>query len=500
MERDYCKIGEEISITGFFSEYLPPCFKISKNFFKNTPKENCDLIKPACFNMSRFNMNESRRNIFIPEFCSYAVLTNFIKKNDIIQELVEFCESKGLSFSPILDDDGTIMKHEQVYNETCNKNSKYIDNIVEKIIRSTGAKKILKLDISNCFSSFYIHMIPSIILGYEQTENEYKKYTRNKKDKSINPMYLKYRKLDEIVRKQNLNQTNGLLVGTQYSKIISEGILTRIDIELKKENIKFSRYVDDYEVYLYEDNEKEIINIFEKILKKYGFSLNNEKTEIINFPYYMEENLEKIFNSLTNKKINESELMHLFNTFFSLEKNGTKGAIRYLLKSIEANPINMPDIKLYKSYLLTIMKNNERSLTKACLLLIENKDKMILKPEELKFLEDLISFYVKNNRELETIWLIYLLIETDNIKKCEKTIDLIVKSDNELAKILLIRKNIADDFQINIITEKSNSWIALYELYAMNLIPEDIFIEKLSLNKNLEIYQKLKSENLHFVY
>ena len=72
------------------------------------------------------------------------------------------------------------------------------------------------------------------------------------------------------IRKQNLNRTNGLLVGPLLSKIIVEAILTRIDLELEAVGIHFSRYVDDYEVYLYRHEEKEIISVFEKILKQYG--------------------------------------------------------------------------------------------------------------------------------------------------------------------------------------------------------------------------------------
>ena len=500
MRRDYSKIEEEISIKGFFSEYLPPCFKISKDFFTTIPNEQCDLIKPFCFTMSRFNNNESRRNIFIPEFGAYLVLTNFIRKNNIIKEIVEFCETENESFSPILGDDDTIICHEQSYDKTSSKNSNYIDNIVEKIIRSAGAKKILKLDISNCFSSIYIHMIPAILLGYEKTEDEYKKFCKNPKNPSINRTYLKYKNLDKIVRKQNLNQTNGLLTGTQYSKIISEGILTRIDKELKIKNIRFSRYVDDYEIYLYEDNEKEIISIFERILKKYGFSLNNEKTEIIEFPYYISKNLEKIFDESSNKKLDNSELMNLFNTFFELEKEGVKGAIRYLLKSIETKPINANNPILYKSYLLTIIKNNERSLTKACLLLIENKNTMKLDSTEIEMIQSLISFYIQTNRDLEVIWLVYLLIETNNIIECTKIINLIVESDNELAQMLLVRKSILDEIQIKKITEKCISWISLYELYAQNIIDEDNFIKKLLLNKNIEMYKNLKNRGLHFIY
>ncbi len=154
---------------------------------------------------------------------------------------------------------------------------------------------------------------------------------------------------------------------------------------------------------------------------------------MIDFPYYVTENLEKIFNDSLNKELNDAELMNLFNTFFNLEKSGTKGAIRHLLKNIENNPIDVSDYMLYKSYLLTIIKNNERLLTKACLLLIENQDTMSLNSTDIELLQNLISFYIQNNRELEAIWLTYLLIETNSMKKYTKVIDLIIKSDNELA-------------------------------------------------------------------
>lgn len=495
MERDYSFISEEIAITGFFSEYLPPCFEISKEFFNHVPSENCDLIKPVCFTMSRFNANESRRNIFIPEYGSYCVLSKYINREGIIKELIEFCETEKESFSPILAADDTLMKHEQSYDKSCDsESSTYIENIVEKIIKSAGAKKILKLDIS----SLYIHMIPAILLGYEKAEEEYKKDV--KKESCINLTYKKYKKLDQLIRQQNLNQTNGLLVGTQYSKIISESILTRIDKELKAKKIKFSRYVDDYEVYLYDNNEKQIISIFENVLKKYGFSLNHEKTEIVDFPYYVTENLEKIFKGSLDKKLDSAELMELFNIFLNLEKNGTKGAIRYLLKKIEINPIDVSNYELYKSYLLTIIKNNERSLTKACLLLIENQDKMPLKIKDIELCQELIEFYIKNNRDIEVIWLVYLLIETNNIEECTKTIELIYESYNELAQLLLIRKGIINDIQKNKIVAKCKSWIALYELYSIDWIDEKKFVEELSINKNLDMYKYLKKNKLHFVY
>ncbi len=99
MNRDYSKIEKEIKTTGFFSEYLPPCFEITSSFFVRIPGENCDLIKPYCFTMSRYNGNDSRRNIYIPEFGSYAAAHSFLKNNNLFQRIIEFTEQHTHSFS-----------------------------------------------------------------------------------------------------------------------------------------------------------------------------------------------------------------------------------------------------------------------------------------------------------------------------------------------------------------------------------------------------------------
>lgn len=181
MSRDYKFLEKNIAIDGFFSEYLPPCFSFDENVLKNPPPNPCDLITPYSFTMSRFNGNESRRTIFIPEIGSYLAAHFYMQENGIYKELIEFTESCDHSFSPVLDQDDCIAYHEQSYHGTPVDgevlSSKYIVNIGEKIIRAAGAKKILKLDISNCYSSFYMHMIPAIRLGAETAEIEYNKPT-----------------------------------------------------------------------------------------------------------------------------------------------------------------------------------------------------------------------------------------------------------------------------------------------------------------------------------
>lgn len=499
MKRNYKEIYKSIILDGFFSEYLPPCFKLDELMFKNPPKSNCDLIQPYSFTMSRFNTNDSRRTIFIPEIGAYAVLNEYIKNNQILEEITEFIDSNPFSFSKIIMEDGSIRKHEQVYGEEITEgekiNSQYIDNVVKKLILSAGAKKVLKLDIANCFSSFYTHYIPAIILGYEKAEENYKK---NLRGEQVEETYKKYSKLDEIIRKQNKNQTNGLLVGPIISKIIVEGLLSRIDIELRNKGLLFTRYVDDYEVYLFDDNEDYVKSIFISILKKYGLNLNFEKVEILDFPYYTVNNFDKIIEFYSGDKVEDYDLIQLFNDFFEIERSGTKGAIRYLLKCLENEPINVGNNDLFDSYILTIMSNNSRSLTKACSLLIKNKMGSKVNEKHVEHIKSMMEINVKKDYDLEVIWLLYVLIETNNIVKDDSVVNIILESDNETAKIMLLRKNLTSN--VEIIKQEAKSWILNYELFASGFIDIDELCEIIPLNRNKEMYEKLKEQDLHFCY
>ena len=503
MARNYKSIGKEIALSGFFSEYLPPCFSLNSKVLNNPPPVDCDLIKPLGFTMSRYNANDSRRTIFIPEIGSYLSAHMFMSENNIYRELIQFTQTESNSFSPILDENSAIMRHEQSYGKATEiPTSEYIKNISSKLIRSVGARKILRLDISNCYSSFYMHMIPAIILGTEVAEAEYDKSLKRRMDSSItvNPQYDLYSKLDEVIRRQNLNRTNGLLPGILSSKMIAEAVLTRIDKELSANRINFVRYVDDYEVFLYDNNEDAIISIFSRILRKYGFTLNFEKNQIIEFPFYIVENFEKILNKKFEKEVDCSELIEIFNRFFLIEKSGTKGAVRYLLKSLEKYNVRVEEPLLYKSYLITIMSNEPRSLSKACSILINNKDKYSLSHDDKKTILNMLVQNIKNGYDLETVWLLYLLIETDNLCRDDNIISEIVSSCSELTWVMLLRKQLLNDSELSLVKERADSWIMLYELYQGGFINESDFVQKLNLNKNISMYQKFKEKGIHFVY
>ena len=502
MPRNYREIQKEIALTGFFSEYLPPCFSLNRKALNYTPTENCDLIPPYSFSMSRFNGNDARRTIFLPEIGSYVVAYRYMRDKRIIQELIEFTEKQHHSFSPILGENNSIVRHEQVYDclndDTFELSTDYIENIGKKIILASGAKKILKLDISNCFASFYIHMIPAIILGARLAQEEYEK---DQKIENCSETYKKYKKLDEVIRKQNLNRTNGLLPGILTSKIIAEALLTRIDMELEAAGFNFVRYVDDYEVFLYDDSEQSTISEFSKKLKIYGFSLNYEKTEVVDFPYYIMENFNKILGEKLNKTMDTQDIIDIFNSFLEMEKNGTKGAVRFLVKVLQQKgvEVEMSNKELYKAYLISVMANNERSLTKACSIFIDNQEAYPLSANDVESINRLLDKHIIYEHDLEVIWLIYLLVKTRNLDAGSPLIGRVVNTQNELAQLILLHNGLLHSDQQVVIKEKAKSWILLYELFARDSLSEEEFAERLNLHHNLDMYKKFKSKDIHFI-
>jgi hypothetical protein len=502
--RTYEEIEKEIVTEGFFSEYLPPCFYFNQKALKNPPPQACDTIKPISFSMNRYNNNDARRTIYIPEIGSYLATHMYMKEHKIYRELIELCKNNDHSFSPILDKYGRVRQHEESYlYERGTKFSEYIDNISEKLILASGAKAILKLDISNCYSSFYLHMIPAIALGLEEADKQYKKALLKStgSDINLNPTYVIFRDFDAVVRRQNSNQTNGLLPGILSSKIIVESLLCRIDKEIEAQGINFVRYVDDYEVFLYDNNIDYVISKFTTILKKYGFTLNSEKTKVLEFPYYIIDNFEKILDDKLSDKIDNADLMEIFNSFYRLEKDSSKGAIHYLLKVLENYTDRIECKDLCKSYLLTIMSNDPRSLTKACELLIENNNsEEKLTASDIKIISDMLTKHIEKEYDLEAIWLLYLLIETNNINaESEDLISCIINSENELLQLMLFSSNLLNSAHIESIKSKAKSWILLYELYQKDIIEETYFFDQLAINQNKTMYTKLKNNNIHFI-
>ena len=141
-----------------------------------------------------------------------------------------------------------------------------------------------KLDISHCFDSIYTHSISWAVYKKEFA----KKYLSETK-KSFPDCF------DKLMQQVNYNETNGILIGPEVSRIFAEIILQAIDVEIKDDLVvkglklgvdyQVFRYVDDYFVFYNDASEFAIIkSVLQKKLKVFKLDLNKHKEEVYSRP------------------------------------------------------------------------------------------------------------------------------------------------------------------------------------------------------------------------
>lgn len=513
-DTDMLKITKTFTQDGYFSEYLPPSFSLSKN--QNVAKlfdgsivisNKSDLAEPISFSMSRFKKDGSRRTIYVPELCSYISAIKVMTDKNLISDLITSLTS-NVSFSPLLQASGELTRHEKNYIPTTSEEFlefedvalTYVPNVLKKLNLAKGAKKILCLDISNFYGNIYTHLLPAIKLGYEDAELQYKAQRANNTDPVISDDYRKYVELDEAVRNMNGARTNGLLAGTIISQFLAEALLSRIDIELKNEKINYVRYVDDYEVFIYDESQIEKIkSIVENKLRKYFLALNEEKTDIVEFPYYLVENLKKIYEGYSNRELSDEELMKLFNCYFRLEQEGIKGSIRFLIKSIGSD-LKPKNKNIFTTYLINTLVNDSRSMVKTCELLITQKSKIEIKKHDIEIIKNLLLQHLNCSNDLEVLWLLYLLKEFGVRKFIAKISRKIIHSHNDLAIIMLIEEFQINDKMIDECKTNAKSWLLCYQLFLRGHLTKNEFKTKSKIKHNISFYSKLKKHEFSFYH
>ncbi len=510
------KLLNIIKEKGIFSEYLPENFNIKSDTVNlyGAGASHKDRVEPYSYYMSRFGKDGDRRLISIPEVASYVSLINFLRDNkDILEDIIQISGNDFNSFSRIANEEYEIIDVDNIYGDaiggvslTINdstenqeeerERSVYVENMLHKIHLTRGASGILHIDISEFYKSIYTHMLSAIKLGIDGAKEA---FLRDSQDES----YRKYVALDDRIRRLNGARTNGILVGPYISRMISEAILARVDIELRDSGFTFVRYADDYEIAIYkegdlEDIKSKLIAIFEK----YNFRINNEKTIYERYPFYMFSNFEKIISRLVgkDKTIDSVEIVELFNKFLHMEKNGEKGAVRYLLKTYK-NEYHVKDKQLYASYLLNVLCNDEKALGLACKIIIHEykSNRIELDDRFYDVIIDKLQYEIKKKHDLEIVWLTYLLKYTDFPITLE-LLKKIIQSKCDLAVIVILEEwsEMIDINDIEWCWNNMSSWVLLYQIALRYPEKKEKFYQKLGIVHNQDFYNKLFGENYSF--
>lgn len=141
---------------------------------------------------------------------------------------------------------------------------------------------LMKLDISRCFDSIYTHSIEWSMRGKEFAKNHLP--ARGKKTFES--------EFDTAIRHANWNETHGIIVGPELSRVFAEIILQSADRSVKDSakhldrRFEIRRYVDDYFVF---SDSTEVLNEVKEIVRRslgaLNLHLNESKTDIQQRPF-----------------------------------------------------------------------------------------------------------------------------------------------------------------------------------------------------------------------
>lgn len=138
---------------------------------------------------------------------------------------------------------------------------------------------LVKLDISKCFESIYTHSIGWATIGKGAQKEALSESKGSFPDR-----------FDRLLQHMNMGETNGIIIGPEFSRIFAEIILQAIDQEVEHKlrnkspplhhqvDYEVFRYVDDYFIfYNKKEDKKLIVDELQHSLKSYKLYLNSAK-------------------------------------------------------------------------------------------------------------------------------------------------------------------------------------------------------------------------------
>ncbi|WP_115526594.1 MULTISPECIES: antiviral reverse transcriptase Drt3b [Xanthomonas] len=143
---------------------------------------------------------------------------------------------------------------------------------------------LMKLDVSKCFDSIYTHSIEWSMRGKDFSKNHLPNPARGKVTFES--------EFDAAVRHSNWNETHGIIVGPESSRIFAEVVLQSVDRSIERSlddkglKIEIRRYVDDFYIFGNSQADLELVKkVVRDSLSGINLHLNESKTETSPRPF-----------------------------------------------------------------------------------------------------------------------------------------------------------------------------------------------------------------------
>lgn len=272
---------------GYFPEayILPPCFYVGKHpsygkrYFTYTAKKYRPKISQLCeFHFPKSNFTDRNFSIIDPEIHNDIAFEFADNWNEVL-DIIFHTDKCIYSYSfPIPVDAsnagflGKLRSGRMIYE--------FIEMAENDLVEEAYRYKFLiRTDIKNFYPSVYTHSIAWAFhrKSFIRTGNNRSDYT------------LLGNRLDKLFQNANEGCTNGLPIGPVVSDLISEVILSAIDLKISQKvrelDILAVRFKDDYRFLCKTKNDcQRIIKSLQKELKEFNLLPNEEKTDVHELP------------------------------------------------------------------------------------------------------------------------------------------------------------------------------------------------------------------------
>jgi hypothetical protein len=347
---------------GYFPRELPPSFN-TKSYATYlaapgvTAPKGKFTSKPSYSMQTTHNLARSgglRRNLSIPNPKHFYLLADHIVTN-WANIKAKTDRSPYSMTKPVEIGTDRAITPEHGLSERVNKQAE---------LRSSN-RFIIRADVSRFFPSIYTHSIPWALMGKSIAKSA---HTTNTLVNTWQDM------CDKYSQKINNNQTIGIPIGPDTSRLLAEIIMAEIDVLLAKKfkRLKGLRFIDDYEFACPTRAEAEkILYYLQYLLNEYELALNINKTKIVELPEELESTMiskvRTFFFRDAGKTGQKNDLIAYFNLVFeAIKKALDENLLKYAIARLTAVTIAAENWILYQNILSQCVVSDPSCLPQVC--------------------------------------------------------------------------------------------------------------------------------------
>lgn len=454
---------------GYFPAELPPPF-VTKSLAKYRTSILDDwssLNQPKAFHYEVYSypkIGHQRRKLAVVNPISQLLLSKEIADSWI--EIQKFISKSEISLdSPILEPDAARAIPKPDFNLVG----------LKRLDVGSEYTHILVSDISRFYGTIYTHSLPWALHGKDWCKANL--HTPAMKASLGN-------RLEKLATKGQDNQTIGLPIGPDTSRILSEIVAVAVENEfLSATGVNASRvfrYVDDWFIGFDAAGEAEdAVAFLSKACSRYELELHNGKTKVVDplnptdelWPIDMRDHF--IREDVRNQA---KDIQHFFSKAFHYAAQKEDASVMlYALNKVRFIKLKEENALLFESHILRAARANPRTLPVVAQIFINQKNQGLQVSEKKveKLIGDAIlkSALVGHHGELS--WALFLAKGLkvkisrkiiDNVLKVESSICALITLD--LRRLGLIDADIDTSFWESFMSEdglRSHMWLLAYE-------------------------------------